>query len=592
MSRKRLYWPVLLALTMVLTLVLGTLPAGADNLQNDAATTTGITTITAGGSTTITYTLVANSSPNLPGGGGDPNGCDATTSKPVTVAIDAPAGVSAPASLSFTACGTDNTKTATFSSSTAGSYNITHTISGGVSGSLFNNQANFTLTVKPVPPPPNTAPTLTLPSDQTAEATSSAGATVTYTASASDAQDGALTPGCSPASGSVFPLGITQVNCSVTDSGGLSTSGMFNVTVVDTTAPTLHLPADLTAEATGPNGAAVSFSASASDLVDGSVSVNCSRASGSTFALGTTTVSCSASDARGNTASGSFSVTVVDTTPPALELPSNRTVEATGPSGAAVSFSASASDLVDGPVSVNCSPASGSTFALDTTTTVDCSASDARGNTASGSFSVTVVDTTPPTLHLPANITTQATGNSQAIVTYTATATDLVDGSVPISCSPASGSSFPAGTTTVTCSATDSHHNPATDSFTVSVVYGWAGFFQPVDNTDATGKYILNIAKAGSTIPVKFSLAGDQGLNIFATGYPKVTGAFSCSSDPNVDAIEEYSTATVSGLKYDPTANQYIYNWKTEKTWAGSCRSLLVKLADGSTHRADFNFTR
>jgi HYR domain len=585
MSRTRLYWSVLLALTTVFTLVLGTLPAGADNLQNDAATTAGITTITAGGSTTITYKLIGNAAP-----GGDPIGCDATSSKPVTVTISKPAAVSAPPSLSFTGCGDANTKTATFSSSTAGSYSITHTISGGVSGSQFNNQANFTLTVNPVTPA-NTAPTLSLPSDKTAEATSAAGAAVSYAVSANDAEDGPLEPSCSPASGSVFPLGVTQVNCSVTDSGGLTTSGMFNVTVVDTTSPSLNLPGDITTEATGPNGTAVSFSATASDLVDGSVSVNCTPASGSTFPLGTTTVSCSATDAHGNTASGSFSVTVVDTTPPTLHLPGNLTAEATGPSGAAVDFPATANDLVDGPVSITCSPASGSTFALGTTT-VDCSATDAHGNTASGSFSVTVVDTTPPTLDLPANITTQATSNSQAVVSYTATATDLVDGSVPISCSPASGSSFPAGTTTVSCSASDAHHNTATGSFTVSVVYGWAGFFQPVDNTDATGKYILNVAKAGSTIPVKFSLAGDQGLNIFAMGYPKVSATFSCGSDPTADAIEEYSTATVSGLKYDPTANQYIYNWKTDKAWAGSCRSLLVKLADGSTHRADFNFTR
>jgi HYR domain len=592
MSRTRLYWSVLLALTTVFTLVLGTLPAGADNLQNDATTTTGITTITAGDSTTITYTLIANSSPNLPGGGGDPSGCDATSSKPVTVTITKPAAVSGPATLSFTGCGNSNTKTATFSSSTPGKYDITHSISGGVSGSLFNNQANFALTVNPVPPPPNTPPTLTLPSDQTAEATGPGGAAVDYTASANDAEDGSLTPACSPASGSTFPLGVTQVNCTATDSGGLSTSGMFNVTVVDTTAPALDLPADITKEASGPNGAAVSFSASASDVVDGAVNVNCTPASGSTFALGTTTVSCSATDAHGNTASGSFDVTVQDTTPPTLHLPANITEEATGPSGAAVTFSVSASDVVDGSVGVTCTHASGSTFALDTTTTVSCTASDAHGNTASGSFDITVVDTTAPALNLPANITTQATGNSQAVVTYSASATDLVDGSVPVSCSAASGSSFPAGTTTVTCSATDAHGNTKNGSFTVSVVYGWAGFFQPVDNTDATGKYILNVAKAGSTIPVKFSLAGDQGLNIFATGYPKVSATFSCSADPSTDPIEEYSTATVSGLKYDPTANQYIYNWKTDKGWAGGCRSLLVKLADGSTHRADFNFTR
>ena len=501
MRRTRLYWSVLLALTTVLTLVLGTLPAGADNLNNDA-TTAGITTITAGDSTTITYQLVGNNSPS-----GDPSGCDATPGSPVKVTINAPAAVSAPASLSFTGCGPTNRKTATFSSSTAGSYSITHSISGGVSGSQFNNNADFTLTVNPVPPPPNTPPTLTLSPDLTAEATSAAGATVTYAVSASDAEDPNVAPTCSPASGSTFPLGVTQVNCSVTDSGGLTTSGMFNVTVVDTTPPTLDLPSDITAEATGPSGAAVSFSASASNLVDGSVSVTCTHASGSTFAL-------------------------------------------------------------------------------DTTTTVSCSASDARGNTASGSFSVTVVDTTPPTLHLPANISTQATGNSQAVVTYTATATDLVDGSVPVSCSPASGSSFPAGPTTVNCSATDAHNNTANGSFTVSVVYGWAGFFQPVDNLPT-----VNSVKAGSAIPIKFSLSGNQGLNIFKSGSP-ASASYTCSGTAPTDAIEQTVTAGGSSLSYDASTDQYVYVWKTDKGWAGSCRTLVVKLADNTTRTANFQFTR
>jgi hypothetical protein len=122
------------------------------------------------------------------------------------------------------------------------------------------------------------------------------------------------------------------------------------------------------------------------------------------------------------------------------------------------------------------------------------------------------------------------------------------------------------------------------------VVFAWTGFLQPVDNTDAAGNYILNKAKAGSTIPVKFSLGGDQGLGILATDYPKVSGTFNCSADPTSDLIEEYSTATASGLKYDAVANQYTYNWKTDAKWAGQCRSLLVRLTDGTTHRADFNF--
>src|SRR5215469_9021295 len=205
--------------------------------------------------------------------------------------------------------------------------------------------AKLTQTVNPASSG-NTPPTLSLPPDHTAEATGPGGAVVSYAATATDVQDGTLTPTCSTTSGSQFPLGVTPVNCSVTDSLGLTTAGSFTVTVVDTTPPSLSLPSDITAEATGPSGAAVSYTATATDLVDGSVPVICTPDSGSTFALDqTTTVNCSATDASGNAATGSFTVTVVDTTPPSLSLPSDLTTQATGASGAAVSYTATATDL-------------------------------------------------------------------------------------------------------------------------------------------------------------------------------------------------------------------------------------------------------
>jgi hypothetical protein len=86
-----------------------------------------------------------------------------------------------------------------------------------------------------------------------------------------------------------------------------------------------------------------------------------------------------------------------DTTPPVLTLPGNLVAEATGPSGAVVTFSASATDETDGAVAVTLNPASGSTFPLGTTT-VNASAKDAAGNTATGSFTVTVQDTTAPVI--------------------------------------------------------------------------------------------------------------------------------------------------------------------------------------------------
>ncbi|WP_322513568.1 HYR domain-containing protein, partial [Chloroflexus sp.] len=122
-----------------------------------------------------------------------------------------------------------------------------------------------------------------------------------------------------PASGSLFPLGVTTVNCTATDGAGNTASGSFTVAVVDTTAPTLTLPGNLTREASGPRGATVTFTASATDAVSGTVPVTCVPASGSLFPLGVTTVNCTATDGAGNTASGSFTVTITPSSAPPVE---------------------------------------------------------------------------------------------------------------------------------------------------------------------------------------------------------------------------------------------------------------------------------
>jgi subtilisin-like proprotein convertase family protein len=117
---------------------------------------------------------------------------------------------------------------------------------------------------------------------------------------------------------------------------------------------------------------------------------------------------------------------------------------------------------------VNCSPASGSFFPVGTTT-VTCTTTAGPSCT----FTVTVNDTQPPTITCPANITA-ATANVNdpcTVVNYTTTASDNCPG-VTVVCTPPSGSCFPVGTTTVTCTATDASGNTATCSFTVSVFNG------------------------------------------------------------------------------------------------------------------------
>lgn len=550
----------------------------AENVKNDIGAG-GIDTVAAGSSTTISYYIQDT---------GGQNTCEAADGTKATVTINAPAAVTTSTnSLDFTKCGEENKQGVQFSSNTVGDYEITVSVSDSTESGSYNvSPAKFTLHVTNPPPPANDPPTLSLPTPQPAEATGPNGAAVSFNATASDAQDGPLNPTCTPASGSIFPLGSTQVDCSVTDSGGLTTSGIFVVTVVDTTAPSIAPHDPVTAEATSADGAVVNYdNPTASDLV-GPVQVTCAPESGSLFSLGSTQVTCTATDAHGNTSTSSFTVTVQDTTAPELTLPGNITREATGPNGAPVDFSAdvSATDLVDGDVDVTCDPASG-TFPIDTTT-VECSATDAAGNTATDSFTVTVQDTAGPVLSLPANITTTATSNSKATVNFTATANDVVDGSRPVNCNPASGTLFSAGTTTVNCSSTDSRGNTSNGSFTVTVNYNWSGFFRPVDNPDT-----VNSVKAGQSIPVKFSLAGNQGLNIFAANFP-VSQKITCDTSDPVDAIEETVTAGGSSLSYDSSLDQYNYVWKTDKSWAGTCRQLTVKTADGTPHIAIFKLLK
>ena len=440
-------------------------------------------------------------------------------------------------------------------------------------------RGGFTLTVAD-----RTPPGLHLPADVVTEATGPAGAEVNYTATATDLVDGPVTPACAPASGTTFAIDTTTVNCSAADTRGNTDTGTFLVTVRDTTAPELTLPGDMTVEATGPAGAAVTFAATATDIVDGAVEVSCTRASGATFALGTSTVSCTATDAHGNTGAGSFKVTVVDTTAPSLTIPDGIGAEATGPGGAEVAWTATATDLVDGAVAVTCAPASGSTFALGTTT-VDCSAADRRGNDVAGSFTVEVVDTTAPVV-LVSDVRTTATGNSKAKVDYTASAADVVDGPLVPTCAPTSGSEFAVGLTTVSCHATDRHGNTGNDTATIEVTYDFRGFYRPVDNPT-----VLNQVKAGQAIPVKFGLAGYQGMAIFAAGHP-ASGRIECSSAAPVDPVDQTVTAGSSSLSYDSGTGSYHYVWKTDKAWGGTCRRLVLKTADGVTHEALFTFTR
>lgn len=329
--------------------------------------------------------------------------------------------------------------------------------------------------------------------------------------------------------------------------------------VVDTTKPVLSLPSNSTHEATGSNGRTVSYVATANDNVDGALTPTCSPASGSTFAIGATTVNCSATDAAGNTKTGSFTITVQDTTGPTITVPANISQEATGPGGAVATYTVSASDPVDGSRPVTCSPASGATFPLGATT-VSCSSADTRNNQATKTFTVTVVDTTAPSLFVAGTVTASATSAAGAVVTYSPSATDLVDGTRPVTCSPTSGSTFQIGRTTVTCSTIDTRNNLRARGFEVVVSEGTLATSGSITitGTPKVGE-TLNATSTVTTTPAAAATAGQWLRN--GTPIASATGSsYTLTGDDlnaNIsyrqrDTLPGYTTASTTSNTLGP----------------------------------------
>ena len=278
-----------------------------------------------------------------------------------------------------------------------------------------------------------------------------------------------------------LPAGLSLVGNTIT--GAPTASGTFNfsITVTDVTgcppvtqAYTLVIdpspcvitcPANVTkSNDANQCGAIVTYAAPTTS--GGCGTVTATPASGSFFPVGTTTVNVTSTTGGGC----SFTVTVNDTQAPVITCPANITKSNdANQCGAVVTFpTITATDNCPG-VTVTTSPTSGSFFPVGTTT-VTATATDAHGNTSTCTFTVTVNDTQAPVITCPSNITTTSTtGTCGKAVTFAPTATDNCGGAVTITTSPASGSTFPVGTTTVTVTAKDAANNTSNCSFTVTV---------------------------------------------------------------------------------------------------------------------------
>ena len=207
------------------------------------------------------------------------------------------------------------------------------------------------------------------------------------------------------------------------------------------------------------------------------------------------------------------------------------------------------------------------------TQTASCAYTDSHLLSNSDSMTYTIVDTTPPVITLGVtSISVEATTGSGATVTYAQpTGLDAVDGAVPVSCTPPSGSTFPLGTSTVTCTATDIAGNTATATFTVTVTCPWSGFRPPL--TDG-GHY-----KLGRTLPVKFTLTGDCAhlTTVVARLYvAPVAGGVTGPEQPATST----SAADTGNTFRSAGSGQYLYDLATTPLSAGTWR-LRVDFGDG-----------
>jgi len=423
----------------------------------------------------------------------------------------------------------------------------------------------FTIDVEDVTPPQPPIP----PSDDfsSVEATSSSGATVTWApVFADDAVDGPVVASCSPVSGSVYALGTTTVSCSATDAAGLvSQPSTFDITIVDTTAPTLlNVPTSTITVAAGGTGTAspdIYRSIGSSDISDPAPALVCGPTTPLPF--GQNTITCTATDASGNSSSASYVIDVIDETGPVITLtgPASVTLEAGVDSyneqGAA------ALDNVDGDISSAIVIAGSVDASTVDTYTIYYDVSDNQGLPATTvSRNVVVVDTIAPVVTVPASPLVVGGTSSPVVVTYDVSVFDAGYPGTTAVCTPASGTDFDWGNTVVTCNATDGSGNMADSAtFTVTVRF-------PYDIRLITPK---GNKKVGSTIPLDWQYldwSTGQAVNSSALNVGITWTATNDCVTPNGTGMSGEDSGS-SDFRYSASSRQWQYSWQTKDLTKG-----------------------
>lgn len=301
-----------------------------------------------------------------------------------------------------------------------------------------------------------------------------------------------------------------------------------------------------------------------SDLEDGLVTVD--PVVTGPDAAGLVTVTCSYTDTGGITASASKTYLVI--------RPQNTApvVAVTGVSATAYEFGAvpaagcSVTDAEDADESATpvLSDVTGPLAAYGLgSVTVTCTYTDAGGLSDTDSVTYTIVDTTPASLQTPASVTAWATSPAGAAVAYTVSASDAADPDPAIDCQPPSGSVFPIGTTTVTCTVTDVAGNTATGSFPVTVVPSCtASGLRPPINADGS-----SVFKLGATVPLKVALSDCYGTAPEQVDLRVTLTRIDTSPEGTVNEVVSSGSANDGTLmRHDAGGAQHIYNLSTKRS--------------------------
>ena len=349
--------------------------------------------------------------------------------------------------------------------------------------------------------PDRTDPMIMAPDDKTVEAKGYRTSVALGTPTVSDNRDpNPRITNDAPSSG--FLVKTTTVTWTARDSSGNTATDTQIITVQDTTPPTITKPANKTFEATGEMTSLTSAqigTATANDRVDPNPTIR--RDTVSTFRVGTTAITWTATDSSGNSDTATQIITVQDTTPPTITKPANKTFEATGERTLLTADdigTATANDRVDpNPIVTSNIPQS---FEFGVTTTpITWTATDSYGNSDTATQIITIRDTTSPDITAPANVSFTTTDTSIVLTSAnysTATATDLVDSSPTITNN--APQSFQADhTTTITWTATDDYGNSAHAPQLVTVVHSSLRIFVPIDIT-VEAEHVNNTVNIGN----------------------------------------------------------------------------------------------